>query len=251
MFRRRKNRRTHSHNKNIASLLSFVAGIINVTGIVSINQLTTNVTGHFAYFVDELFQLNYTGGMIYFLYVLFFFLGCFTSNILIELISKVSDRYVYIIPVFIEIIILSSIGIFGNYLIDYLPNVIAFSLLFAMGFQNALVTIISNAIVRTTHLTGLFTDLGIEVSQLFFYKGTQQKIKLKRTINLRMRIIIFFFLGGLAGGLVYSRISFHGLFLPVTLLLFGIFYDTIRYQLILLRRGNYRRMVNTLKNTKK
>lgn len=251
MFRRRKNRRTHSHNKNIASLLSFVAGIINVTGIVSINQLTTNVTGHFAYFVDELFQLNYTGGMIYFLYVLFFFLGSFTSNILIELISKVSDRYVYIIPVFIEIIILSSIGIFGNYLIDYLPNVIAFSLLFAMGFQNALVTIISNAIVRTTHLTGLFTDLGIEVSQLFFYKGTQQKIKLKRTINLRMRIIIFFFLGGLAGGLVYSRISFHGLFLPVTLLLFGIFYDTIRYQLILLRRGNYRRMVNTLKNTKK
>ena len=39
--------------------------------------------------------------------------------------------------------------------------------MFAMGLQNALVTKISNATVRTTHLTGLFTDLGIELSQLF------------------------------------------------------------------------------------
>lgn len=251
MFRRKRNRRPHSHNKNIASLLSFVAGIINVTGIVSIGELTTNVTGHFGYFVEELFQLNYRGGFMYFLYVMFFFLGSFTSNILIETTSKISDRYVYIIPVFIEIIILICIGLFGSFLIDNLPNVIAFSLLFAMGFQNALVTIISNAIVRTTHLTGLFTDLGIEVSQLFFYKSAQQKNKLKRTINLRLRIIVFFFLGGLVGGLVYSRIGFHGLFLPVTLLLFGVFYDSIRYQLILLRRGNYKRLINSLRNNNK
>jgi uncharacterized membrane protein YoaK (UPF0700 family) len=43
-------------------------------------------------------------------------------------------------------------------------------MLFAMGMQNAMVTKISQSIVRTTHLTGLFTDLGIELSQLFFYK---------------------------------------------------------------------------------
>jgi hypothetical protein len=31
--------------------------------------------------------------------------------------------------------------------------------------------------VRTTHLTGLFTDLGIELSQLFFYKKADDKRK--------------------------------------------------------------------------
>lgn len=59
------------------------------------------------------------------------------------------------------------IGIFGSNLMLENSNIIAFSLLFAMGLQNALVTKISNATVRTTHLTGLFTDLGIELSQLF------------------------------------------------------------------------------------
>ena len=39
-----------------------------------------------------------------------------------------------------------------------------------MGLQNALVTKVSQSVVRTTHLTGLFTDLGIELSQLFFYR---------------------------------------------------------------------------------
>lgn len=60
-----------------------------------------------------------------------------------------------------------------------------------MGLQNSLVTTISNATVRATHLTGLFTDLGIELSQLFFYKRKVQKDKLYSSIKLRL-IIIFF-----------------------------------------------------------
>jgi uncharacterized membrane protein YoaK (UPF0700 family) len=48
-------------------------------------------------------------------------------------------------------------------------------LLSSMGVQNSMVTQISNSIVRTTHLTGLFTDLGIELSQLFFYKKPNER----------------------------------------------------------------------------
>ena len=72
---------------------------------------------------------------------------------------------------------------FGSNLIIDNPNIIACSLLFAMGLQNSLVTKISNATVRTTHLTGLFTDLGIELSQLFFYKEPQMKQKLYSSIK--------------------------------------------------------------------
>ncbi|MEO9257054.1 MAG: DUF1275 family protein, partial [Crocinitomicaceae bacterium] len=68
MFRHQGNTRTLSHNKKIASLLSFVAGVVNVAGFIAIQRLTTNVTGHFAYFVDEVFKLHFAESFIYFLY---------------------------------------------------------------------------------------------------------------------------------------------------------------------------------------
>ncbi len=101
-----------------------------------------------------------------------------------------------------------------------------------MGLQNSLVTRISNAIVRTTHLTGLFTDLGIELSQLFFYKEAAQQQQLISTIKLRVRIIIFFFTGGVIGGVFYSYINLSILILPATLLIMGLFNETVKFKLI-------------------
>ena len=167
MFRHHGKTRTLSHNKKIASLLSFVAGMVNVAGFLSVQRLTTNVTGHFAFFIDDIFKMNFSESFIYFLYFLFFLLGSFVSNFLIEVIQRKDERYIYFIPTLIEIAILLSIALSSTFLLLHSPNFIAISLLFAMGLQNALVTRISGALVRTTHLTGLFTDLGIELSQLF------------------------------------------------------------------------------------
>ncbi len=158
MFRHKGKTRTLKHNLNIASLLSFVAGIVNVAGFLAVQRLTTNVTGHFAFFVDEIFKLNFWQGFTYFLYIFFFFLGSFVSNLLVEVISKTNDRLIYIIPTIIESTILFLLAVFGQFLISQNPDLLACSLLFAMGLQNSLVTTISNATVRTTHLTGLFTD---------------------------------------------------------------------------------------------
>ena len=106
MFRHKGKSRTLKHNLRIASLLSFVAGIVNVGGFLAVQRLTTNVTGHFAFFVDEIFKLNFWQGFVYFLYIFFFFLGSFVSNLVVEIISKTSDRLIYIIPTIIESIIL-------------------------------------------------------------------------------------------------------------------------------------------------
>ena len=73
MFRHKGKKRTLSHNLRIASLLSFVAGVVNVAGFLAVQKLTTNVTGHFAFFVDEVFKLDFWKGFVYFLYILFFF----------------------------------------------------------------------------------------------------------------------------------------------------------------------------------
>ncbi len=232
MFKHIGNSRTYEHNLKIASLLSFVAGIVNVAGFLAVQRLTTNVTGHFAFFVDEVFKLEFLEGFIYFLYILSFFLGSFTSSLIVEIISRKNNNLVYVIPVIIESIILFSVAVFGQFLISHNPNLLAFSLLFAMGLQNSLVTTISNAIVRTTHLTGLFTDLGIELSQLFFYKLKEQKEKLYSSIKLRLTIISFFFFGGLFGGTFYSTIKLYVLVIAGAVLLIGIIYDDIKLRLL-------------------
>ncbi len=237
MFRHRGKTRTLNHNKKIASLLSCVAGIVNVVGFLSVQRLTTNVTGHFAFFVDEVFKLNFSESFIYFFYILFFFLGSFFSSLLVEIITLKNERFIFVIPTLIESVILFAIAFLGHILIKDNPNLIAFSLLFAMGLQNSLVTRISNAVVRTTHLTGLFTDLGIELSQLFFYKQKEQQVKLISTIKLRLRIILFFFFGGLLGGILYPYFSFYVLFIPAFMLIMGLYYDTLRFKLLQWKRN--------------
>lgn len=236
MFRHQGKARTLSHNLKIASLLSFVAGIVNVAGFLEVQQLTTNVTGHFAYLVDEVFKLDFWKGIIYFLYLFFFFLGAFISSFLYELISKRGEHNVYVIPVLIEFLILLIIGYWGHIILKTDPNIIAFSLLFAMGLQNALVTKVSNATVRTTHLTGLFTDLGIELSQLFFYKTKKQRKRLFGLIKLRFTIVTSFFIGGTIGGVLFQKIGLRILILAAVVLLFGLIYDTIKLRFILLKR---------------
>lgn len=228
MFRHEGKTRTLKHNLRIASLLSFVAGLVNVAGFLAVQKLTTNVTGHFAFFVDEIFKQNFWEGLNYFLYIVFFLLGSFFSSFSIEFIGKINDRLIYRIPILTESLILLAMALFGQEIISKAPNILAYSLLFAMGLQNSLVTRISNATVRTTHLTGLFTDLGIELSQLFFYKEQEQREKLYASIKLRLTIISFFFLGGLLGGIFYTAMNLHVLIFAALILLMGLIYDNIK-----------------------
>lgn len=238
MFQHHGKTRTIEHNKEIASLLSLVAGMVNVVGFLSVQRLTTNVTGHFAFFVDEIFKFHFSTGFIYFLYILFFFLGSFFSSILIEVVIKKNEKYTYVIPTLFESSILISIGFLGHTLVAAHSNLIAFSLLFAMGLQNSFVTRISDTMVRTTHLTGLFTDLGIESAQLFFYKQNDRKQILVTTIKLRLRIILFFFMGGIIGGILYTYWGMFVLIIAALLLLFGLIYDGLKLRLASLQQKN-------------
>lgn len=241
MFRHQGKTRTIKHNLKIASLLSFVAGVVNVAGFLAVQKLTTNVTGHFAFFVDEVFKLNFWQGFIYFLYIFFFFAGSFVSNLLVEIIARKNERYIYVIPAAIECLILLVVGLSAPELIQENPDTVAFALLFAMGLQNSLVTTISNAGVRTTHLTGLFTDLGIELSQLFFYKLAEQRVRLLSSIKLRLTIISFFFVGGVAGGVFYTSIGSYVLVFASGVLATGLVYDSLKFRYILWKRSRKNR----------
>jgi uncharacterized membrane protein YoaK (UPF0700 family) len=238
MFRHQGKTRTLKHNLRIAAILSFVAGIVNVTGYLFFKQLTTNVTGHFALFINDLSEFNFWKGTVYFMYILSFFFGSFVSSFLIEKFRANKRLNVFVIPILIECSILIGIGGLSNFMEISMPDVVVCLLLFAMGLQNSLVTKISNAIVRTTHLTGLFTDLGIEISQLFFPKSYPNRLGIKATIKLRLFIIISFFIGGLFGGYLYSEVNLklNTLIIGGVILVFSLFYDDVRYAIIKTKR---------------
>ena len=238
MFRHQGKSRTLKHNLRIATILSFVAGIVNVTGFLEFKQLTTNVTGHFALFINDVAEFEVWKGTIYFLYIFSFLFGSFISSFLIEKFRDNKKLNVFVFPTIIECLILISIPLIYKTTQIKNADLIVCSLLFAMGLQNSFVTKISNAIVRTTHLTGLFTDLGIELSQLFFSKAHPHQNKIKATIKLRIYIISFFFLGGLIGGFLYSRMELRldTLIIGAIVLMTSLFYDDLRFRLIKAKR---------------
>lgn len=238
MFRHQGKSRTLKHNLQIASVLSLVAGIVNVSGFLAIKQLTTNVTGHFALFIKDLTNFESWKAFLYLAYIFSFLLGSFTSSLLIETFREKKSLNVFVIPTIIECIVLISVAIISDFYLPQATDLIACMLLFAMGLQNSYVTKISDAVVRTTHLTGLFTDLGIEVSQLFFPKIYPHRAAIKSTIKLRIYIITFFFLGGMIGGYLYSGLGLklNTLIVAAIILIGSLSFDDVRYRIILSKR---------------
>ncbi|HMJ46625.1 MAG TPA: YoaK family protein, partial [Ferruginibacter sp.] len=142
MFRHQGKTRSFIHNLRLATILSLVAGLVNITGVLALKTLTTNVTGHFAYFAEEVVKHNYAAAITFFVFTIFFLIGSFTSNFLSELIAKSRSQLSHVIPISLEIIILVSCGMFGVAadISTSEGKIIAFLLLFAMGIQNSLVT---------------------------------------------------------------------------------------------------------------
>lgn len=229
MFRHEGKRRTYHHNLKLASILSCVAGLVNITGVLSVSTLTTNVTGHFAYFSEQLFLSHYRSSLIYLIYILCFLFGAFISGLIIEWTSRNESGSSYKIPLSIEIVIMLVIGFSPELLPDpaSAPLIISSALLFAMGLQNALVTRVSQSVVRTTHLTGLFTDLGIELSMLLFRRQKVKRTQLNKSIFLKLMIIGCFFIGGILGAFTYQSFQLKTLLLPAILLLYAMWYDRI------------------------
>jgi len=229
MFRHKGKARTFTHNFRLAAFLSFIAGIVNICGVLALGVLTTNVTGHFAYFAEGVLKKSDTFGVQFLFYLLAFLSGSFISSLLTEYYIHKEKRSPHNAAMLLEILLLLIIGLFGNRFINdgISKPLLACTLLFAMGLQNSLVSKVSSSAVRTTHLTGLFTDLGIELSQLFFYKEANQRQQLLRSIGLHSGIIFFFFAGCVAGGICYLFIGLNTLVVATIILILTLIYDNL------------------------
>jgi len=80
-------------------------------------------------------------------------------------------------------------------------------LCFIMGLQNAVITKISKAEIRTTHITGLVTDLGIELGKLLYMNRNQPGPPVRanrQRLRVHLALVLGFFLGGLMGALGFK-----------------------------------------------
>jgi uncharacterized membrane protein YoaK (UPF0700 family) len=232
MYKHQGKKRTFKHNLKIATVLSFVAGLVNVTGFLYIGQLTTNVTGHLALFMNDILRADFWRGFVYLFYIISFLAGSIFSGFIMDWNRRVGKENILQTPLIIESIILIGLPLICYYIFDLNPDLMACILLFSMGMQNSYVTSLSGAIVRTTHLTGLFTDLGIEISQLFFVKLHPNTHNIKAMIRLRIRIISSFFIGGILGGLFYFKMSLglNTLILGGVALVISMLYDSFSHK---------------------
>jgi uncharacterized membrane protein YoaK (UPF0700 family) len=228
MLRHLGAKRTYAHNVKLASLLCVVAGFVNAAGFLGFSVLTTNVTGHAALFAERIAMQDWKTARVVALWMVLFLAGAFLSSLIISFTGR-NQRFSYLIPMLIEMTILLSVAIFG-YRYDHslvAKEIFAGSLLFAMGLQNSLVSIVSGSVVRTTHLTGTFTDLGIEMAQIL-RKDAKDRAVLKTRIKLRSAIIFFFMCGALAGAYLFRYCSFRAFLIPMAVLAFTLLYDVYR-----------------------
>jgi len=248
MFRHLGEKRTAKHNLRLTVLLGLTAGFVNAEGFLGFSVLTTNVTGHAALFAERVALQDWNTTQVIALWMFLFFAGAFFSSLVISLIGQ-NQQFSYLLPVIVEIIILLVTALYGHQYNGTLlsKEFFAGSLLFAMGLQNALVTVVSGAAVRTTHLTGTFTDLGIELAQLFRSEA-KEKLIIKQKIKLHFSIIFFFMAGAVGGGYLFQRLSFYCFFAPVIILIFALTYDILRIKAKKYYRARLQRGKENIKN---
>lgn len=228
MLRHTGRKRNFKHNVRLAALLCFTAGIVNAAGLFAFSVLTTNVTGHAGLFAQKLATGDLRAARMVALWLILFLAGAFFSSFCIGRTGH-NKSTSHALPIIIETIILLLAATFG-YTYDHSilkTEYFAGSLLFAMGMQNALVSTISGNVVRTTHLTGMFTDLGIELYALISMPH-KNKAGVRNKITLHLIIIGFFLAGGIIGGYIWLKFKYYTFYLPAAVLAIALFYDTFR-----------------------
>ena len=221
--------RSRHLNRQLAGSLAFVAGALNAGGFLVVHVYTSHVTGNLSRAVDSL-ALGAVGEALAALALVgSFFLGAFFSGLLVSLGERRRFRGRYAFSLLIQALLLAGFAWLGASFDlgdrDLLPYV-ASMLCFLMGMHNSVVTTISNAEVRTTHMTGVVTDLGIEFSRLLYMNRSVRKrsrpiLANRNKIKLHGSVLVAFVVGGLLGawGFKTYGFAFAGLFAVLLLLL--------------------------------
>ena len=189
-------------------ILAFVAGLINAVGFLGFkHQSISHLSGTATLLGTGLTNSTFMDSS-YLLFILVSFMmgsaisGYFLRNGALKLGRNYSlllllEAALLILAAFF----LTSDSLYGHYLASA-----------ACGLQNALATTYSGAVIRTTHVTGIFTDLGLMIGA---------KLRGERFDNrkafLFLLIIVGFILGGSLGAFAFNELLFAALYIPASI----------------------------------
>ena len=217
--------RTAASNRQLGWFLAFVAGAINAGGFLAVQQYTSHVTGMVSAVADNL-ALGQLGLVVDgIVAVLSFLLGAMCCAVLVNFARRKGMASEYALPLLLESVLILCFGLLGARLASFEGLLLPFTvvlLCFIMGLQNAVVTKLSGAVIRTTHMTGIVTDLGIELGKLLYWNADRSAANPVRADRDRMKVLgglfLAFLLGGISGAFGFKAFGY-GFTIPVAVLL--------------------------------
>ena len=221
--------RTASINRMLGGVLAFNAGAINAGGFLVVHMYTSHMTGFASMLADNLVLGNMTLVLGAVGALMAFTCGAAFTAIQVNWARQHGLRSEYAFPLMVEALLLLVFGLMGATLGRQTPFAVPLTVLllsFTMGLQNALVSKISSSQIRTTHMTGIVTDIGIELGKLFYWNRTgspfESRVRANR-IKLRLLVTLLgaFVGGGIVGAAGFKYVGFVWV-LPLALLLLGL-----------------------------
>ncbi|MBO6185559.1 MAG: DUF1275 domain-containing protein [Chryseobacterium sp.] len=233
MLRNYSNSRTLGDNIKLGTLTAFTAGTINIASLLIFLSFTSNVTGHYAVFAAEISKGNWNQVAVVGAWIFLFFFGSFTANFFVINFNKKSKYFAHAMPIVLEILCLLAVGIYGQFYyqktLEEAEYLVAL-MLFATGLQNGLTASISNFLVKTTHLTGTTTDLGILMS-MFTHKKYRKNPELIARAKLLSSVMLAYVMGAVFSGLTYYYLEFSVFYVISLCLVVVIGYDLYKIHL--------------------
>lgn len=228
-------------NMAIWMILAFQAGLLNIGGFLACHSFVSHVTGFATLFGVEAGQRNFAHAAALLLVPGCFLAGAMLSGMLVDLRLKLGKKPKYYIVfgvLFVLILVVEILGFnrawgkFGEPLALPRDYLLLCMLCLICGVQNATVSLVSKSVVRTTHLTGITTDLGIGLVRVMNRKLLGIQVADEGRANLmRIGIIGFFVLGSMAGYAAFSTWEFRGFIFP-TAISGTLFFATFYFQVI-------------------
>jgi uncharacterized membrane protein YoaK (UPF0700 family) len=208
--------RTAQTNLHLGAVLAFVAGTLNAGGFLAIGQYTSHMTGMVSSAADHLVLGNFVVMAAALLSIASFTAGAASTAILVSYARRTAANNIYTPTLLLEAALILVFGLAGSALQSHSLVNLSFTavlLCYTMGLQNALVTKVSNAEIRTTHVTGLVTDFGIELGRLLYWNAQRDAqlpkiIANRRKLMIHAGLVLAFFIGGVAGAVGFKFVGF-------------------------------------------
>lgn len=229
--------RTARRDRALGATLAFVAGATNAGGYLAVGQYTSHMTGVASALAEDIASSRHTLALAAVGTLLAFVTGAMTTALSVNWARQHQLRSCYAIPLLIEAVLLLAFGLLGNMLAGYEVLVAPLTVLvlcYLMGLQNAVITKVSSAVIRTTHVTGLVTDMGIELGRLIYlnHRDAVSPVRADRErLTVHMLLFMSFLVGGLAGAFGFRMIGYVAT-LPLAALLLVLVFKPVAQDLI-------------------